>query len=128
VPDALAGDHRREPTLARRAHLATTAALLILGAVHIGFGAVYFERLTRRALEYHAQGLMGVFAAFLNFACHRASWRDRCVATLTLGANLLGLAFAVLYLRASAARPSLLAVAIFAGLCLSGIALRRRAA
>jgi hypothetical protein len=113
----------------KTAHGLAALALVVLAVVHVGMAPVFFDQLTMRVMWYVAQGLMGVFAAFLNFACRRLEWSDPGTAALTHVANLLGLVFAIVYATVDSSPPSFLAIGLFAllggtGVVVSGMANR----
>ncbi len=110
----------------RFAHGIATYGLIALGAIHIAMAPVFFEQFTMRVMWYAAQGLMGVFAAFLNLACRRLHWREPQIAALTHLANLLGLIFAMLYVTVDTSPPSFAAIGLLAVLGASGLVLWRR--
>ena len=103
-------------------HRLATLALVVLAAVHIGMAPVFFDQFTMRVMWYVAQGLMGVFVAFLNLACRRLEWREPGTAALTHVANLMGLVFAILYATVDSSPPSFLAIGLFALLGVAGLA------
>ena len=109
----------------RTVHWFATLALVVLSAVHIGMAPVFFEQFTMRVMWYVAQGLMGVYVAFLNLACRRLEWREPATAALTHVANLTGLIFAILYATVDCSPPSFLAIGLFALLGGAGLAVWR---
>ena len=106
----------------KRAHLLATYALAALGITHVGMAPVFFDDFSMQVMWYVAQGLMGLFVAFLNMASGRLSWREARIAALTHVANLLCLVFAVLYATTDPSAPSFVAVGLLVVLGGAGLA------
>jgi hypothetical protein len=102
-------------------HGVATYALLVFGVIHVTMAPVFFEQFSMRVMWYVAQGLMGVFVAFLNFSCRRLHWREPRIAGMTHLANLLGLVFAVLYATVDPSLPSYFGIGVFALLAGAGL-------
>lgn len=109
----------------RWVHGISIFALIVLSLVHVGMTPVFFGKFAMQVMWYVAQGLMGLLIAFLNLAVRRISWSEPGVVGMTRAANLLGLAFAVLYATVDLSIPSLVAVGLFAVIVVSEIGTAR---
>lgn len=105
------------PSMLPRLHKLASVLLILLGAIHIGFTAFNFLKLTLDALWFASAGFAIIVVGFLNLALLQSASTDRLTRTLTIIANA-GLTLLFLLAVPLIGQPQ-----VYAGLALSLVAL-----